>query len=291
MRLNMKIISVLILILIVGGCSLITDFSEDDSNNANNSNNVNNVNNVNNNLVELCNNGIDDNDDNHIDCDDVQCNGSEFCICSEFDFFHDSTKKCDFKQECVPFLDNMRISAQCIDDAFTAEGEYYNYCGPQGECPLGSFCLFDGALYNHECAPVCSWNHPQCFDGICPALFNNEIDHDQVTVCMMINNCEILNGMNDCINEKSCAMLDADGDTTACLIPGPMQVFEQCTKEERCDAGLHCLFTEGEENPGVCLKYCDPGQTANCGGLGITNAVCQPVFENEIGLCVDPTWD
>jgi len=271
------------------GCTFLTDFGDDDS--------ANNVTNNNNGNPEICTNGLDDDGDGDIDCWDQDCNDEAPCRCDASKVFFDSEKSCDHDEMCLVYESNGIFFPECAPLDRTSDGEMYDACGDNGECPMGSFCLVVEPFFHWECVPICSKEHDICpyGRGACIASYDDTAQPDDLSFCIETHVCRP-------DEPESCAALDqpdkgcyafvrdADdsGTTTRCMTSGENGFGAECEYWSDCEPGLVCIDNDqtGKKN---CLKWCDLRKTAPCAEVGMLDWYCLPINADPWGICVPPT--
>jgi len=279
-------LSLTILALIFGfSCSLVTSF-DDDENNGNNENNVNNLNNP---INEICDNGIDDDNNGEIDCADPYCDGHSACRCTDTTIFFTSDKTCDHNQVCLVDQNANGLSSYCGSTDLVASGEMYDRCGADGECPFGALCLFDGHHFNWECVPLCSENNPYCpnGEGVCIASFEPLEHPDDISICLQNTICDPTS-TDECAPGKACVpFINNDGSVmTRCMPYGDNPRLQPCGFYADCQPGNICI---GDEDPG-CIPICNLGEDFNCHGIA-EDWSCRDVGMAPFGICLPPEAD
>jgi len=274
--------SLLVFFVVLGGCTVLTDFS--DSPSGSNTNNTSNINNVNNTTgPEVCDNGRDDDNDGFVDCKDSDCYETASCECRLDNAFFDNPDPCPDGQACVIKLTSEGGEPVCLPAARVDGGTYYEDCGAGGECPFGSYCTTNVYAGGNECQPWCSPGHVECPDGgFCAYFDEEEAPEDTLKVCFRSDECYPPDP-SSCPSGQGCYLLSEQGGTL-CLESGTSAVGTVCTSFQGCSPGFVCLGAEDGE--GVCLKWCDTAAEEPCAGImGSSDLQCMPLG-GTIGVCV-----
>jgi len=274
-------------LLLTSSCSVLTDFSSGDNNGTSN----NNTSNVNNTVLELCDNGIDDDGDGYGDCWDPDCDGDPACDCDDTTLFFDSGKTCDHDEQCLLVQGTTEIYAECLDASHTEGGEFFGSCGADGACAMGSVCLFDGYYFNYEYVPLYSKNHDWCPQGrgICIADFTDMPSPDDITFCIETHTCEPTDA-NACAGlgfpDLACnAFRNENGGaaSTRCMPHGEKTFGQECGFYADCEPGLVCV---GDDTKKVCLPWCNTEDEDACLEIGEGAWYCQTIGADPWGVCL-----
>ncbi|MBU1238957.1 hypothetical protein KKF84_11820 [Myxococcota bacterium] len=253
--------------LSMGACSLLTDFSEDSP-------------------VEICDNGIDDDNDGFIDCDDSQCRSVEACVGGEIcdngsDDDGDALVDCDdpdceSNQACQ--VTNETLCADGIDN----DDDGHIDCADQDcinapEC-MGAEEICDNGIDDNDNAlidceePSCA-NHPFCAGNTCP---------EEAAYFDSINSAF-------CSNQGVCTFMTIPGSDGEEIISGCGPVdgkYYDYNKEGLCPKGAPNLN-------GVCATLCNtqhspcpPPEDATAGITPLCRMRDLPPILVGKGLCV-----
>lgn len=300
------------MIFLLGSCSLLVSFDEDDLNNINNSNNTNNINNttinntnnINNNTNningEVCWNLADDDGDTYSDCEDTECSSHEFCAASDSCISSQCNLiTCRWSQVCETGCKiahsywNTEYPGNCSNDSNYVCTFDYNvssgmlfkcvdppdtahYGSCTGGCPKGDICL------NGRCFSVCSEDNPYCPAGIITDLKDSFClyEGNEITASLNLGYCafakECNPAQNDCPDFHYCRMrLDNQVWKTYCsAYSGKLPTGSDCIRQEDCQSGNICL--EGE-----CRKTCTVGENGGC-----ISGICQKIGSTDYGVCI-----
>ena len=233
--------------------------------------------------AELCSNGIDDDCDGLIDCDDTeQCAGDASCVVIETCDFNNVcglTETCDScPKDCCPCGDD-----EC-NEVLECSGKIFDCpedckCG-NDEVNCGEEC--DGEV---DCDSDCTWLIPECTDidqdryikettnvGSC----DNVCGTDNNQPCLGNNDCDDTNNLIFPGNPDICDGLDnncSDPDHSDGIDPAEI---DEGYNEESC--GYLCEFDYDADRVGA-LRCC--GDDSGEGGFGAS------VYENPESSCDD----
>ena len=230
---------------------------------------------------EICDNGIDDDDDGRTDCNDSEdCSGG---ICSR-DLPDGST--CGDDIQCESGV----CSPDSCNDIF---GSCTFRCGLKAD---GGDCFEDEDCRSGSCTGFCAGS--ECFRGVCePTTEMNcgngtDDDLDGTADC----------ADNDCTNDPSCGSCGANGNFCAetnlpggisccaglrCEKIGPLD-YGVCVVDEALPDGSRCNSND-ECSSGACIPgSCDivlGCQPATCGEPGPAGGVCIRGSDCQSGIC------
>ncbi len=240
------------------------------TNNTNNTNTTNNTNNTNNLTSEVnCADGIDDDGDGHIDCDDQDCDSSPDCAdtCGvDTIFFDNAEEACPTGSFCS--ANNSQHEPVCTEDAMSASGTNYGDCGDADECPVGAACI------NSACMPYCDQDtHPDC-PGVGVCVFT--LTGTEYNLCGILDACTIY--PDSCANASEGCYPYAD--TTVCATAGTLTVGDACASVNECAPGTMCILDS------TCHKVCEVANgDADCES---PQTQCVGFTDSAYGYCKAP---
>ncbi|MBU1219908.1 hypothetical protein KKF34_18815 [Myxococcota bacterium] len=301
-------------IFLLGSCSLLVSFDEDELNNINNSNNTNNTNSTNNTTTnnnntnntnningEICWNLVDDDGDTSSDCDDDECSSHKFCAASDSCISSQCNLiSCRWSQVCETGCNiahsywNTEYPGNCSNDSnlvctfdyTVSTGVAFKCINPPdvahygsctGGCPKGDICL------NNRCLTICSEDNPYCPAGVTTDLQDTFClyEGNESTVatglgyCAFAKECNL--ALSDCPDDHYCRIhLDDQVWKTYCsAYRGTIPTGNACLRQEDCQPGNICHNDE-------CRKTCTVGENSEC----INGETCQKIGTTSYGFCL-----
>jgi len=231
-----------------------------------------------------CNDGIDNDGDGKVDCDDSDCTlACSADECTAQWVFWESPEVCPDGTVCA-FTGN-EDEVACLDEAQFSGGTYYGPCGPQGECPKGSVCL--DFYYGMEPLCMVSCYEPEPYSDTCPdggtCSFQNDASWfnwprpEKYRFCAQLDECDPIFDTG-CPENLNCYLISIDYAYTKCLPPGYLENREVCRYPNECITGSTCLG-----GGTTCSKVCDWISEKGCD----TGYYCHPIMEAGYGICME----
>ncbi len=236
----------------------------DDTNKKKNNNNA---------QTEICDNGVDDDGDGLVDCEDPDCFGEPHCLpaeCSASWVYWRAPEVCPEGSVCAftgGYHWETGHEAACQPASQFSAGEYNGPCGPNGECPKGSACLQYYYGIEPLCLVVCSedehWGNLCPDDMTCSFQGSNyypirwEPEHP-VNICADVDECDPVDGTG-CPDGQGCYLISMDFDRVKCLPAGRKTRGTFCIYPNDCVPGHYCMV-----DGGWCDKLCNANENRGC---------------------------
>ncbi len=191
---------------------------------------------------EICDNGLDDDNDGYIDCHDPDCEQDPFCqtpeeICDNgLDDDDDDLIDCD-DPDCDQFA-SCQFPDEICDNGMDDDNDGYIDCDDQ-DCFEAPHCL------NGE--EICNNNYDDDQDELIDCIDPDCYGVDGCDNCDPVHN-------NGCEDNKSCVLQAYNEYQSSCLYTsGQGQQGDHCFEQSNCSAGYFC-----SSQSNICLKICYP---------------------------------